>query len=319
MRIENLFHQLESIAKKNNRMKLLKRGVALLCAIVLILTMNTLKRAAIAMQPQPTCGYDYDHTHTADCFDADGQLICGLHEHTDDCYQAPAEEAAEEQEIELGGEDEDGGEAEAVDDAATDAVPLGDYVFDMQGASEARVSDILAVTQLPVAYADIQMVGLVDDLEADAAPVAIALVDGDIAITALRDFETVEIAIVTDLDILTVQLLNGAAAQEAEAEIPEPAEADATDEDTESTESAEDAESTENVEIVEPEQGEALVAEDIDTEAVPEVAEGVEDAGIEQGEEAVEAVETAEVAENVEQAEPTESKKLSGFLRPALS
>ena len=106
MERKNDFHLLESLTKRNGRKRLLRRGVALLSALVLLFTMDTLKRVAVAMEHTPTCGYEYEHEHTETCYDADGALICELHEHTDACYQetpdTDAEEAVpEEEELDL--------------------------------------------------------------------------------------------------------------------------------------------------------------------------------------------------------------------------
>ena len=92
--------KIERIIRRNSRRAMLRRGLALLCAVVLLVTMNSLKLFADTLERIPMCGYDYDHVHAEECFDAEGALICGLHEHTDACYQqrpvhteAPADEA----------------------------------------------------------------------------------------------------------------------------------------------------------------------------------------------------------------------------------
>ena len=142
MRIENVFRQLEDLAKKNNRKRLLRRGIALLSAVVLLFTVNTLKRNAVAMQPKPTCGYDYDHSHTEACFDENGMAICGLHEHTDDCFQNPDEEAApEELEVELGDVTEDGTE-----DLAPEAIDA-DAAADMMGTDRGMMRAFFALLE----------------------------------------------------------------------------------------------------------------------------------------------------------------------------
>ena len=73
--------------KNTPRRKLLKRGVAFLCALVLLLTMNTLKRDADTLERIPTCDIEA-HVHDAACYDETGALTCGLEEHihTDACF-----------------------------------------------------------------------------------------------------------------------------------------------------------------------------------------------------------------------------------------
>ena len=55
-------------------------------AIVLLFTVNTMKREADTLQRIPTCGYP-DHIHTEACLDMHGHLDCKIHVHTDACYQ----------------------------------------------------------------------------------------------------------------------------------------------------------------------------------------------------------------------------------------
>ena len=104
---------IEGAVKRQNRRRLLKRGVALMSAVVMLFTINTLKRPASTLERIPMCGFEYEHIHGPECFDADGMLICQLHEHTDACYQQqpvkePQAEAVEgdvdEVEFDLGGE-----------------------------------------------------------------------------------------------------------------------------------------------------------------------------------------------------------------------
>ena len=98
--------EIREITRRRTRRNLLKRSLALLCAVVLLFTMNTLKRNANTLERIPTCGLA-EHMHTEACY-ADGELVCGLqeHVHTDACYQqAPPS----------------GGKAEVVADAAEEA------------------------------------------------------------------------------------------------------------------------------------------------------------------------------------------------------
>ena len=133
--------QAESFVKLRKYRGHIKRGVALLCAFVMLFTMNSLKRSADTLERIPTCGFDYEHRHSESCYDAAGSLICGLHEHTDACYQerphtepaveiALAEDPVAQVEVDLVGEDE---------------VLLG------EDAQEAVVDEAMAVEALPIA------------------------------------------------------------------------------------------------------------------------------------------------------------------------
>ena len=74
----------------------LKRVVALLCAVVIFLTVSSLKKNADTLERIPMCGMRA-HAHSEACYDDQGRLACGLeaHAHTDACYQQrPARRAA---------------------------------------------------------------------------------------------------------------------------------------------------------------------------------------------------------------------------------
>ena len=332
MNRENDFHLLESLAKRNKRRRLLKRGLALLSAVVLLFTVNALKRLAVAMEHRPNCEYHYDHTHTDECFDAAGELICGLHEHTDECYQEQVDEVPEELEVDLADiaeEDEaDGSEdanadIESVDEADEiyEVEMPADGSYDMNGADQAMLSEILAAADLPVKNEDIQMVGLVDDDNSGDAPVAIALVDQDFAVSATSSFDSVELAIVTADTIYTVKLLNGGAAAPAieeaeEVEAIEEAEEVEIVEESEVTEEAEEAETVEESEVTEEAEEvetveESEVTEDADADGASGAEEIAEDSEAEEAIEAAEEVEATEEAETIEQAEVTEQAEES--------
>ena len=66
-----------SVINNAKRRRFIKRGLALLCALVLVFTMNTLKRDANTLERIPMCGYAGEHVHTPDCYDGD-TLVCGL-------------------------------------------------------------------------------------------------------------------------------------------------------------------------------------------------------------------------------------------------
>jgi len=81
-------NQIREFTKKGNRRRLLKRVVSLLCVVVLLFTMNTLKRNANTLERIAMCGIQ-EHIHTAGCYNSSGELVCAIQEHihTDACYQ----------------------------------------------------------------------------------------------------------------------------------------------------------------------------------------------------------------------------------------
>ena len=81
-------NQIREFSKRNNRKRMLKRMVCLLCVVVLLFTMNTLKRSANTLERIPMCGL-IEHIHGSGCYNDAGELVCGLpeHEHNDACYQ----------------------------------------------------------------------------------------------------------------------------------------------------------------------------------------------------------------------------------------
>ena len=104
-RIEN--KQAEALVMRKKRHNRLRRGIALLSALVVFLTMNSLKLSADALSRIPMCGLE-EHVHGEACYDAEGALVCELeeHEHTDACYQqrpvvTEEPEVEEEEEISL--------------------------------------------------------------------------------------------------------------------------------------------------------------------------------------------------------------------------
>ena len=81
-------NQIRELSKKNERKRMLKRAISLLCVIVLLFTMNTLKRNANTLERIPMCGME-EHIHEGACYNEAGELVCGRqeHVHTDACYQ----------------------------------------------------------------------------------------------------------------------------------------------------------------------------------------------------------------------------------------
>jgi len=94
--------QIRDISKKRTWKRILRRSVALLCAVVMLFTMNTLKRNADTLEHIPMCGYA-EHVHSASCYSGD-VLVCGMEEHihTDACYQeSPTDEGMDDLAIEV--------------------------------------------------------------------------------------------------------------------------------------------------------------------------------------------------------------------------
>ena len=83
---------LNSIVRSARNRRILKRTLSMLCVVVLLFTMHTLRRDANTLERIPMCGYREEHIHTLDCYDGDA-LVCGKHEHThtDACYQESPE------------------------------------------------------------------------------------------------------------------------------------------------------------------------------------------------------------------------------------
>ena len=92
--------QAESFIRERKRHTRLRRAIALLCAVVMLLTMNSLKMNADTLEHIPGCGLE-EHRHTLACY----PLVCPLaeaepqyeirraftgdvrpHVHSEDCY-----------------------------------------------------------------------------------------------------------------------------------------------------------------------------------------------------------------------------------------
>ena len=78
----------KSVDGKYLKKNTLKKVIALLSAVVMLLTMNSLRLDAQTLEHKAMCGLA-EHEHSEACYDAEGQLICGMeaHVHTDACYQ----------------------------------------------------------------------------------------------------------------------------------------------------------------------------------------------------------------------------------------
>ena len=86
--MKKLNNPTENFVSRRINQRRVRRWVALLSALVLFLTVNTLKLEADTLERVATCGIE-QHVHDESCYDASGALICGLaeHAHTDACFQ----------------------------------------------------------------------------------------------------------------------------------------------------------------------------------------------------------------------------------------
>ena len=90
---------LEKLVKQVKQRRALKRIIALMSVVVILVTFNSTKFMADTLEHIADCGYDYDHQHGPECYDASGELVCQLHVHTDACYQTrPASDTPETEE-----------------------------------------------------------------------------------------------------------------------------------------------------------------------------------------------------------------------------
>ena len=79
----------ERLINTQKRHDRLRRAVALLSAIVMFLTMSSLKMSADTLERIPMCGI-HEHVHTQACYSRGSTLpVCGMeeHVHTDACFQ----------------------------------------------------------------------------------------------------------------------------------------------------------------------------------------------------------------------------------------
>ena len=115
--------QIREYSKRNNKKRILKRVVSLLCVFVLLFTMNTLKRNANTLERIPMCGL-IEHIHGSECFNDARELVCGMleHVHTDACYQQSPTAGGTLDDLEInidgydnGGDQSDAGDAQSLD------------------------------------------------------------------------------------------------------------------------------------------------------------------------------------------------------------
>jgi len=219
--------QIREISKKRTWKRILKRSVALLCAVVMLFTMNTLKRNADTLERIAMCGYA-EHVHSASCFSGD-VLVCGMEEHihTDACYQeSPASMDMDDLDIEV--------ESPIVDDTVEE-LDLSLALDDLDLVTEdvtaepvsneaeekvyrlgngAMVSQIIEAVGLSVGLDEIKEVGAVENDEAHSGLIAVEKVDSDYRVRAKKDFDAAELALIITDDIYVVKLTDGIAQRE---------------------------------------------------------------------------------------------------------
>ena len=223
-------NRIKDIAQKNRRNTWLKRALSILCVLVMLFTMNSLKLTANTLSRKPMCGLK-KHTHTQKCYDGDGNLTCGKveHQHTDACYQeAPV--------------NVDGLELENPDIVETnDVLDLDDTIHlnldqgldtlpepvsndlsqgidaaapaqpEYRLGEQARLSEIIENTGLQIDIPAITEVGVVDNDGTHGGLIESQKQDGDYIIRALKDFSEVELALVMNNGVATVMLTDGRA------------------------------------------------------------------------------------------------------------
>ena len=342
----------------------LRRAVALMSAVVMFFTMNSLKMQADTLERVATCG-QIQHLHDESCYDRSGGLTCGLEEHlhTDACYQQRPERhsigrldqfvqlnsrvnlsspltltssAADEYEVvepavdvysdilpgaeeqtevgfeealtddiegpvdeitmELGGDEAEVQADDGLEIVYEETAPTV-YEYDLDGASEAAVADVLAANGLPAEY--IAAGELVDDAF-DAVDFAVE--DG--AIKVLKDFDVAELGVDADTEIYTVYLRNGKAPAEEPTEVGENQTEVGIHDETEITEN--NSENDENIsenELQQTDDETEIINEDaeekseLDSEAEEEIkAEDGENIEEEDAEEEIEVEETVEAS-----------------------
>ena len=297
--------QIMELNKRYARKKMLKRIVALLCVFVMLFTVNSLKMVAQTLTRKPMCGLK-EHQHKAKCYDASGNLVCGKveHQHTDACYQeSPTLEIEDDAALNVDdnlvvdGLQVDGGLNLDLDAGALDTGDLvvEDVATPVQNnapetptyklGSKALLSNIIESTGLKIKLKKIKEVGIVDNDGSQVGLVEITKKDnGDYRIKALRDFESVELAIVLADEVVVVKLVEGisSATEQAQPEAPavvEQPEAPAVE-----------------IEQAEPEQAQPAVVEQAEQAETPAV--------VEQPEEQAEPEAPAVEIEQEEQTEP---------------
>lgn len=225
---------MENILNKSKRRRFLKRVLALLSSVVILLTANTLKFNADTLVRAATCGYP-DHEHTLDCYNSAGELICEEHVHTEACYQASAVEDTVEDvvsdSIEAPVEEMDAfelGEAEEGSDEApfelTEAVAAEAEPEYLVGSQEViLLSEMLQDLEMDIS--GIVEVGQVFEDDDASVLINVSKVGEDYEIRPLGAFDEIELAVETEDDIVLIKLV------ESWVENREAAEEDVTDRD----------------------------------------------------------------------------------------
>jgi len=220
-------NKIREISNKRKWKRIIKRSVALLCAAVMLFTMNTLKRNANTLEHIPMCGYA-EHVHSASCFSGD-VLVCEMteHVHTDACYQEqPISTGMDDLDIDMEGsivgdtvEDLDLSLALddsdlVMEDVLTEPVSNAVEAEEFYLGTGAMVSQIIETVGLSVSVSDIVEVAAVENDEAHSGLIAVEKVDGDYRVWAKRDFVEAELALIITDDIYVVKLRDGIAQPE---------------------------------------------------------------------------------------------------------
>ena len=221
--------QIIDLSKKNSRRRLLKRVAALMCTVVLLITMNGLKRNANTLERIPSCGMR-EHQHSSDCYDSSGALVCGKteHVHTDACYQGGPSDADRTDYLKISADAVEGfvdefGAIELADLQLDADLALNDslVVNDVPAYEEpvavenpvyelgngAMLSAILANTSIRLE--DVVDVGVVDYDGTQAGLLHIEKVKGDYQIKTATDFDWVDLAVILADEMKTVKLTGG--------------------------------------------------------------------------------------------------------------
>ena len=222
--------QIHELSKKRSRKWVLKRVTALFCAAVILLTMNGLKRHADTLEHKPSCGYK-EHLHDSTCYDDSGNVVCGMieHVHTDACYQTRPSGDDEVLTIDSDGDiPVEGVDVEQGDltlDLNADELLVDDVaanVAEPKASSEeekiftlgesAKLSTIIKELELGIKRKQIETVGAIENDDEHIGLIRVDALEKDWLVTAERDFDEAELAIVLADDIVVVKLRDGRAA-----------------------------------------------------------------------------------------------------------
>lgn len=242
----------EKVLAYAKRVKL-KKVIAILCVVVMLFTINSLKFKGVTLEHTATCGLE-EHVHGEGCYDEEGNLICGLeeHVHTDACFQerpkpeptvldeyvdlnsqvvlaSPMDDGSSngevtsdniedevgEIEVELGGDDGSGLTVEYEDEpAAVEEAKTPEY--NLNGGDVAFLSDVLNAVEGNIE--NIVSVGELQDSVVSAVGEHITVepvegIENEFILRVTKSFDQIELCVVGD-EIITLALLNGVAVEQ---------------------------------------------------------------------------------------------------------